>query len=125
MSLDVYLKGKPTLHKVKCECCGHEKSEISEEYLFEANITHNLNKMADEALIYEALWRPEEIDAKIAKDLIGKLGLGLDVLKSDPEHFKKFNPPNGWGNYEGLVDFVEKYYNACIEFPDAIIEVSR
>ena len=32
---------------------------------------------------------------------------------------------NGWGMYEHFVPFVEKYLEACKEYPDAVIEVSR
>lgn len=125
MSLDVYLKSEAK--SVKCECshCGHQHTRIESEILFEQNVTHNLSKMATEAGIGEALWSPEEINVTKAGELIGRLGLGLDTLKSDPEHFKKFNPKNGWGNYEGLVRFVENYLNACREYPDSKIEVSR
>jgi hypothetical protein len=40
--------------------------------VYSANITHNLGKMADEAGVYEALWRPEEIGVKTAFDLISE-----------------------------------------------------
>ncbi len=40
------------------------------DVVFEYNITHNLGVMADAAGIYEALWRPEEIKAIVAKDNI-------------------------------------------------------
>jgi hypothetical protein len=124
MSLDVYLYGKETL--VKCQCqCGHSHFKKERPLLFDYNITHNLNKMAAEAGLYEALWRPEEIGAQQAKDIIGKLGVGLDVLKHSPDEFKKFNPINGWGKYENLVSFVEKYLEACIENPESDISVSR
>ena len=43
-----------------------EETETNEVY--SANITHNLNTMADEAGIYKHLWRPDEI--KITKALI-------------------------------------------------------
>ena len=33
--------------------------ETSPHSVFDANITHNLGKMAGEAGIYEALWHPE------------------------------------------------------------------
>lgn len=59
------------------------------------------------------------------KDLIEPLEIGLALLKSDPDRFKAFNPANGWGNYEGLVEFVESYLEACKEYPDANVEVSR
>ena len=93
--------------------------------MFEANITHNLGKMAQEAGLYEYLWRPEEIEIIKAGQLIDYLREGLHRLKSDPEKFKAFNPPNGWGTYEGLVEFVQNYLDACYEHPDARVEVSR
>lgn len=93
--------------------------------VFSMNITHNLNKMADAAGIYEALWRPEEIRASRAKQLIPLLRDGLARLNSDPGEFKKLNPSNGWGNYETLLTFVCQYLAACCEYPDAKVEVFR
>lgn len=107
MSLDVYLTAvRPT-------------------EVYWANITHNLNKMAMEAGIYEALWRPEEIGVTKAVELIEPLTVGLEKLKADPEHYEQFNAPNGWGMYEHFVPFVEKYLEACKENPDADVNVSR
>jgi len=93
--------------------------------VFSANITHNLNKMADAAGIYQACWRPEEIGAITASDIIPILEKGLADVKSRPEHFKQFDSENGWGTYEDFVPWVESYLSACLEFPEAIIEVSR
>jgi hypothetical protein len=93
--------------------------------VFSYNITHNLGEMALEAGIYQHLWRPEELSITQANQLILPLTFGLDLLRSDPERFKKLNPPNGWGNYEALVKFVEAYLQACKDNPDATISVSR
>ena len=93
--------------------------------VFEYNVTHNLNTMAGEAGIYKHLWRPEEVGAAIGEHLIEPLSKGLALLRSDPERFTKLNPENGWGNYEGLVEFVEKYLEACKEYPEAVIVASR
>ena len=140
MSLDVYLNRKRYLSYDE----GKTYTE-DDEQVYRANITHNLGKMADEAGIYEALWRPhrlkegynilesdyqaewkfEEENKTTAKDIIPLLEKGLADLKSRPEHFEKFNSSNGWGMYEHFVPFVEKYLEACKEYPDAIIEVSR
>jgi hypothetical protein len=90
-----------------------------------ANITHNLGKMAGEAGIYMPLWRPDEIGVTTARQLIEPLQAGLDALKADPERFEAFNPSNGWGNYDGLVRFVENYLDACRAYPDAAVSVSR
>lgn len=91
--------------------------------VFDANITHNLGRMAEEAGIYKALWRPDDIGLKKAVDLIPLLRAGLDRLREDPEHFKMFNPENGWGDYEGLVRFTARYLAACEEYPEASVKV--
>lgn len=93
--------------------------------LYSANITHNLGKMAQAAGIYEYLWSPDAVGAWKAEDLIEPLAEGLAKLKADPEHFKQFNSPNGWGMYEHFVPFVEKYLAACRKFPDASISISK
>lgn len=107
MSLDVYLR------------------EVRLTTIYDANITHNLNKMAEEAGIYEHLWRPEEIGVTKAQQLIAPLRAGLELMKADPARFKKHNASNGWGMYEHFVPFVEKYLAACEENPNATVEVSR
>jgi hypothetical protein len=102
-----------------------EQKEIKTNEVYWANITHNLYKMAEAAGIDAHLWRPDEIKITKAKELIEPLRQGLHNLKSEPERYKKFNPENGWGSYDGLVKFVENYLNACYEYPDADVEVSR
>lgn len=125
MSLDVYLEGEP--HETQCVCseCGHKHIRQRVEDLYEANITHNLGPMGREAGIYKHLWRPEEIGITKAKQLIEPLREGLALMKADPERFKKHNAPNGWGLYEHFVPFVEKYIEACEEYPEANVRVSR
>lgn len=101
------------------------EQEEENDIVYETNITHNLGKMAIDAGIYEALWRPEEINKTKAGELIEILKAGLANLKSTPEYFKQFNPSNGWGDYDIFVRFVEDYLNACKKYPNAIIEISR
>jgi len=93
--------------------------------IYSSNITHNLGKMASEAGLYAYLWRPDENGITEAAQLIGPLKTGLELLRSDPGRFKTFNPENGWGDYDGLVNFVVAYLAACEEFPFASVEVSR
>lgn len=107
MSLDIYLY------------------EVSEHCVYDANITHNLNAMASNAGIYKHLWRPEELGITEAAELLKPLEEGLERLKANPDHFKQFNPPNGWGDYEGLVNFVEEYIEAIKAHPRARVSVWR
>lgn len=108
---------EPVVVKVPDDTAGAE--------VYSSNITHNLNQMAEEAGIYQHLWRPDEIDIKKAKDLIEPLKDGLALLQSEPERFKAFNPSNGWGDYEGFVRFVGGYLTACCWFPEASVSVWR
>lgn len=111
MSLDVYLTTKDI-----------DGNEIG---VYDSNITHNLGEMANKAGVYYALWRPEEKNWTTAKDITPILEKGLTKLKAKPEYFRKFNPDNEWGSYEGLVEFVESYLEACKKYPSAILKVSR
>lgn len=81
--------------------------------------------MAAEAGLYDYLWRPEEIGITTAGQLIEPLSRGLELMRGDPERFKKFDSPNGWGLYVHFVPWIEKYLKACTEHPDAEIDVCR
>ncbi len=125
MSLDVYLTGAERVEACSCEACGHAHERRVRPTVFEANITHNLNKMADRAGIYEALWRPEEIQVTTAVQLVPLLTAGLAKLKANPAWFEQFGPPNGWGKHQDLVAFVTAYLTACQDHPGATVRVSR
>jgi|SRR6185437_972489 len=108
MGLDVYLKNKP-----------------EEEYFFTLKVTHNLVNMAKEAGVYKHLWSPEEIGITKAGELIEPLTVALRLMVADPDRFMQFNPKNGWGDYDWLLNFIKQYLVECICYPDAIIEISR
>ena len=110
----------PDADPIKFEDGTQETNEV-----FSQNITHNLSRMAEEAGLYSCLWRPEDAKIFIAKDLIEPLREGLHKLKLNPDKYKVLNPANGWGSYDGLVSFVDKYLDACYKYPDAEIRVCR
>lgn len=123
MSLNVCLYGPEV--EIPCQCeCGHQHTRRRRECYFDANITHNLNRMAGELGIYEACWRPEQIGATKAKDIIHILETGIKQLKSDPEHYGQFNANNGWGTVEQFLHWLEEYLKACKKYPEFIIRVS-
>lgn len=98
---------------------------VGKREVFEANITHNLNTMAKKAGLYFAMWRPEELDAFKAQDIVAPLEVGVALLRSDPAYFKVFNPSNGWGTYENLLSVAEDYLAACKRYPKAKIRADR
>jgi hypothetical protein len=98
--------------------------ETSPHSVFDANITHNLNKMADAAGIYEALWHPERTTIKKASELAAVLLPAIADMKARPDFYKQFDAENGWGTYREFIPWLDRLYDACIEHPDASIQVS-
>ena len=123
MSLDIYLYTEVDLG-------GEEPYRVD---IWDRNMTHNLGKMAEECGLYQPLWRPEELFQKSgilpddykADYLVLSLEAGLNRLKDKPKKYKKFNPDNGWGNYDILVNFVEELLENCKLYPLAKIESNR
>jgi hypothetical protein len=116
MSLDIYLE------------------EMQPVSVYDSNITHNLGKMAEQVTIewdgkthtlYEVLWRTDELGFTKAHEIAELLDIGWNILLADPAYYKEFNPPNGWGSYEQLCNFVYNYRNACWNNPEALIRISR
>jgi len=101
--------------------------------VYSGNITHNLGKMADAVILsngltlYQILWRPEECSYGYTKafEIVSYLNEGLVELIRHPEKYRKFNPENGWGSYEGLVQFTRDYHSACLDNLDAELRISR
>lgn len=125
MSLDVTLYGEESEVTCRCSECGNEHVHKKREKLYSSNITHNLGAMAEEAGIYMHLWRPEEIRITKASQLIEPLRTGLELVKSDPERFKKHDAANGWGTYEHFVPWLKEYLEACVKHPEATVRADR
>jgi len=90
------------------------------------NITHNLNKMAMEAAIYEPLWRPEEVwaDARAA-DLEPLLREAIPEIIRNRDKYAEFNAPNGWGNVDGFIRFIRAVHSACVAYPTSYVRACR
>ena len=113
MSLDIDLTANG------CEHCGRS------DEVFDANITHNLGRMAEEAGLYKVLWRAEENDIEEAWQLILPLIAGIDDMVARPDHYKQFNSENGWGTYKHFLPWLQKLHAACEEWPEAKVRTSR
>lgn len=48
----------------------------------------------------------------------------VDILKANPEKYRAMNPTNGWGDYEGAVDFLQKNYEALLLSDEATVYIS-
>ena len=102
----------------------HLEDDYEDAKLASHNITHNLNKMAEAVGLYEVLWRPEEIGITTASQMIAPLEKAVEELVANPDKYKIFNPPNGFGSYEDFINFCRSVLHNCREYPDAVIEAS-
>jgi len=107
MSLDIYLEEEKTMMV----------------NVFEANITHNLNKMAIAAGLYDFLWHPKENGIFFASDLIKPLKSGIKSMKINPKRYRKLDAKNGWGKYEEFLPWLEELLAACRENPNSSVSV--
>jgi hypothetical protein len=86
---------------------------------FDGNITYNLGPM----------WRAagfdgfEQLRGRKASDVVPLLRSVLERLKADPARFAAMNPPNGWGDYSGCVEFFESFLAACEKHPACVIDM--
>lgn len=153
MSLDLYITSKTPVRKRGTGVYVRENGETRElrtlaevidhfpdadvshiqEYVYETdelwhgNITHNLNKMADQVPIgnyslYMYLWRPEEINFNyVTTEYLEGIFKGLVYLRSHKDELLEFQPPidpetgERWGTYEQLVGFCTSLVNTLCE----------
>ncbi len=118
MSLDIYFQDPNT--KAYLEIDG------------DTNITHNLNKIAQELCFYEILWRPEETvglfknPSRIrASEILPYYREALATILEEGDTVKHLLPINGWGTLDCFNRVLTSCINACIKYPDSIIVISR
>ena len=109
--------------------------EYEDENFWHGNITHNMGKMASkvpiegtELTLYDLLWRPDEHGIETAgspgyREWVLK---GYHYLRGHREKLIPFNPENGWGNYEQLLEFTLDFFQHLVTVEDELrIHASR
>lgn len=108
------------------------------------SLTHNLTAMAShvsvgsikiyssatsyedkELSLYDVLWRPEEHYLYYVEDLLPYYEKGLQELLNDPDKYEKYNPENGWGSYDNLVEQLTKLVYVCKINKNASVNADR
>jgi hypothetical protein len=118
MSLDIYLLKRNVVAE-------SAESIAPDEVLYEANITHNLGKMATELGIYQVLWRMEETDVLQAKDLYPYIRKAIIEMVTYPEYYKKFDSDNGWGTFKDFLPWLSRLIVALDQYPESYLATSR
>ena len=107
-----------------------EKTYEDNEY-FHINLTHNLTKMARQCSIigtcnynsdsgtltlYDLLWHPKDnLGIEVPnEDYLQDVLQCCRKLREYPSFFKQYNPENGWGTYEQLLNRTREYAKALL-----------
>ncbi|MGV9888355.1 hypothetical protein [Streptomyces sp. NPDC003395] len=85
------------------------------------NYTANVSGMWHDALGR----RLADLNGRTAGDCITELRRAVADMENRPDHYRAMNPPNGWGNYEGALDYLRKLHDACCAHPKATIRISH
>lgn len=84
------------------------------------NYTSNVAPMWTEALGHSL---SDLADAN-AGDSLPALQQAVAAMEADPDKYRAMNPGNGWGNYEGALDYLRDLRDACAAYPNATIHIS-
>jgi hypothetical protein len=80
--------------------------------------TYNLGPMFTMALGFPL----RELDGLAAGDAILPLKNAVNRMKKSPARFKKLNPSNGWGSYEGALESLCWLLEMCKAHPLATVQ---
>lgn len=110
-----------------------EEYTSTDSELLHINIMHNLAKMAkqcevDGISLYILLWHPNEvlINGEPSISYCQNLFILYIELKEHREKYEKFNPSNGWGSYDSLLNALKRIILCFIhnDIDDLKIEAS-
>ena len=103
-----------------------------------ANYTSNISKMY--YLAYERIFEnlkplfekagfsindfKEAINSGERVISIPTLQFMITDMKAYPEIYRPLNPKNGWGNYEGAIQFLEEALDALLENENSTVSIS-
>ncbi|GAB4974544.1 MULTISPECIES: hypothetical protein [Mycobacterium avium complex (MAC)] len=92
----------------------------TDEVVWEANMTSNLVPM----------WRRAGADlaefaGRTTEDVLPNLDAAISAMRAEPDTYRILNPPNGWGDFESCLAFLEAIRDACKTFGGNVVEVCR
>ena len=91
------------------------------ETILDINYTFNVAPMFQLALGKGGIKQLNELNREEAIKL---LKVGIKDMEENPEIYKKLNPENGWGNYEGALNTLIKIFNSLEENHNAEVSVN-
>lgn len=86
------------------------------------NYTYNVCQMYCAAIPHEDGFR--SLDGKLSSEAVPILAAAIAYMESHAEEMRKFNPKNGWGSYEGALEYLRTIRDDCQRHPKATVQIS-
>lgn len=84
------------------------------------NYTSNVGPMWTKALGH----RLADLADKTGGNSLPALQRAVADMEAEPSTYRAMNPDNGWGCYEGALDYLRQLRDACTTHPNATIRIS-
>lgn len=88
--------------------------------ILDINYTFNVSPMFRLALGKSGI---KQLNDLSRKECIELLESGIEHMEQNQETYKKLNPENGWGNYEGALDVLVKILEALQSDEDSYVYI--
>lgn len=95
--------------------CAHCDSELEPS----TNYTHNVGPMLHDAGID---WNGKMNNLPVSEAL-PILEAGISKLESNPEYYRSMNPENGWGSYDGMMEWLAVIRKQMKAHPEGVVRV--
>ena len=103
---------------VKCDCCGSTSGEIEIEI---GNYTYNVSPMYVKAMGF-SLNKLDGMSGEVVHIILTAACHNMNKTH-ERDDYLALNPKNGWGNFRGALDYLEKIRDACETYPNGKLRV--
>lgn len=93
-----------------------------EMIIYDTNITYNLADMYYKCIDKEKGFK--KLDGMNCKEALLIINNAIQEMLNNADDYRKLNPKNGWGSYEGLLKALQEMRNCCENNPDGTIDIS-
>lgn len=63
------------------------------------------------------------LDGMLAEQAVGPLSQAVLKMRADPDAYLLMEPSNGWGSYDGAMEFMSRVLKFCRQHPGLTISV--
>ena len=82
-----------------------------ETEIYEANVTYNLADMYYKCIDKDKGFR--KLDGMNCKEALPIIEKAIKDMLNNADEYRKLNPKNGWGSYEGLLKVLQEMRSCC------------